>query len=530
MKRIFTFLTALFFLSLQKSVSQTCVSLNCAAAHTGVATNTTGLPDSPGSDIGNACYNGATYRQVFWEFFESTGGNFAQTFTSTNATLDLDWFVYDIGVVPPNMTCPVTGAAAPGGWTVVACDNQGSAGAATGPGVADGQGANIVATTAKDFYAVAIVVYQSINTTFDIGAPTLNGAALTGANCPAAQQTCNSLNCAAAHTGVLTLTTGLSDSPGSDLGNACYNGSTYKQVFWEFFLSTGGNFAQTFTPTVPADNLDIDWFVYDVGLTAPSITCPVTGAHAPGGWTVVACDNLGPLGQPTGPGVADGQGANIVPTAAGDYYAVAMVVYQSINATFDIGVPSLNGSALTSANCPTVILPVKLSSFSSTVNNCVVNLNWTSLSETDFKDYQVEYSTDGRNFRTIADIAALGTGTDQHYSYQHANPQQGKAFYRLRMVDLNGNFEYSKTLAMKMDCRKAQMFVYPNPVKDLLNVNITNSQGVIAKMFDGNGKLIYTGNMISGSNTINMGKFAKGTYLLKLINTQEVQVLKILKQ
>jgi glucuronoarabinoxylan endo-1,4-beta-xylanase len=98
------------------------------------------------------------------------------------------------------------------------------------------------------------------------------------------------------------------------------------------------------------------------------------------------------------------------------------------------------------------------------------------------------------------------------------------------MVDLDGHVEYSKTIAMKLDCSKAQLLVYPNPVIDILNVNITNLQGVMtAKLFDSNGRLIYTGKMTSGSNTINMSTCPKGMYLLQLIGNDQVQNIKITK-
>ena len=98
------------------------------------------------------------------------------------------------------------------------------------------------------------------------------------------------------------------------------------------------------------------------------------------------------------------------------------------------------------------------------------------------------------------------------------------------MVDISGRLEYSKTIAMRLDCNKAQLFVYPNPVIDILNVNITNSQTLTtAKLFDNNGKLIYTGSMISGTNSINMLNLAKGIYLLQLVNNEGVQNLKIIK-
>jgi hypothetical protein len=348
-------------------------------------------------------------------------------------------------------------------------------------------------------------------------------------------QTCVSLDCAAAHTGMVTNTTALTDQPGNDIGGACFASppATYRQVFWEFFFSTGGNFAQTFTPT-QGDGLDLDWSFLSIGTTAPSVVCPVTGAQAPGGWGVLDCSNANTANVATGPGTTDGSGTHIIPTIAGHYYAIAIVVSQSINSQFDIGTPTLDVGggpvALTSANCPSVILPVKLSSFTSSVNNCVVNLNWTALSESDFKDYEVQYSNDGASFHTIADIAASNPNTNENYSYQHTNPQQGKLFYRLKMVDLDGHVEYSKTIAMKLDCSKAQLLVYPNPVIDILNVNITNLQGVMtAKLFDNNGKLIYTGKMMSGSNTINMSTCPKGMYLLQLIGNDGVQNMKIAK-
>src|SRR5262249_19800893 len=150
------------------------------------------------------------------------------------------------------------------------------------------------------------------------------------------------------------------------------------------------------------------------------------------------------------------------------------------------------------------------------VKDCAVNLNWTSEIESDFKGYEVQYSSDGRNFTTIATLPAQTLS--KNYSYKQNNPQQGKGYYRLKMVDIDGKSEYSKTIAMKLDCGKSLVFVYPNPVTDVLNVNITNSQdnNTRAKLFDAQGKLIYSNNLISGTNTINMVNLPKGIYLLQL--------------
>ena len=182
------------------------------------------------------------------------------------------------------------------------------------------------------------------------------------------------------------------------------------------------------------------------------------------------------------------------------------------------------------ANCAAILLPVKLTGFNARVANCgVVNLDWTAADESDFKSYEVQSSTNGASFQTIATLEAKNSGSTQQYSYQDNSPAQGKLYYRLRLVNTDGSFEYSKTIAMRLDCNKSQIFVYPNPVKNKLNVNITNAQNniTIAKLFDNYGRVVYTGTMVSGTNTIDMSKFASGIYILSLKNNTQVQNIKI---
>jgi hypothetical protein len=356
------------------------------------------------------------------------------------------------------------------------------------------------------------------------------------------QPGCVSLGCASAHTAVATdgslpdfLVDGTIDPPGS-----CFNGTTTKQVFWEFFFSPlGGDFIQGFFESAGGTALDIDYNVFDMGTTAPtpaSLTCPISIAA----WTEVAgqCNRVGSTGLTTGPGQGVQAGfneGNTLTTVLGHYYAIAISIWQGVSNTgvpsynFDATAPTLGGNPLNASNCVAIVLPVTLSSFTASANNCTVNLNWTSEIESDFNNYEVQYSSNGKDFTTVASLPAQATS--KNYSFQQNNPPQGKAYYRLRMVDIDGNLDYSKTIAMKLDCGKRQVFVYPNPVTDVLNINITNSQdnSTRAKLFDANGKLIYSNNMISGTNTVNMLNWPKGIYLLQLINTTEVQNIKIIK-
>jgi len=353
-------------------------------------------------------------------------------------------------------------------------------------------------------------------------------------------QSCISLGCASSHTAVTTDGTLPSIPVVDPPPGSCYVGapSGYKQIWWEFFFSPlGGDFVQGFSESAGGTALDLDYVTYDVGTTAPLISCPIDIT----GWTELDCINVGSGAQTTGPGQTAPQGTTLT-TLAGHYYAIAIVVWQGVDVIWageptggaasyqwDASAPTLGGLPLTIANCVDIALPVKLSAFTARANNCTVNLNWTSDIETDFSNYEVQYSSDGKDFTTIASLPAQTTS--RNYSFLQNNPPQGKAFYRLRMVDIDGKAEFSKTIAMKLECGNRQVFVYPNPVTNVLNINISNSQdnSTRAKLFDANGRLIYSNNMISGTNTINTASLPKGIYLLQLINTTEVQNLKIIK-
>ena len=349
--------------------------------------------------------------------------------------------------------------------------------------------------------------------------------------------TCVILGCAAQYSG-LTTDNALPFRAGGYPGS-CYSASTYQQIFWEFVFvdASGGltqDFAQTFTPGPGSPGLDIDWVVYlvDPGGNPPASTsCPVDHST----WTEVRCSGAAGLGAPAGPGVD----LPPVTMVQNEYYAIGIIINSSgavppgpgPNFTFDVGAPTLNGLPLTALNCPFTFttLPVHLTSFNAKVANCSVNLDWTAATETDFSNYEVQSSTDGSAFKTIASKPV--NGPNQKYSYQDPSPRQGNVYYRLKMVNIDGSFEYSKVIAMKLNCDRSEIVVYPNPVTDILNINITNAQDneTQASLFDNAGRLVHTKNLISGTNTIDMTRFSKGVYLLTLKNNSGIQNIKIVK-
>ena len=130
-----------------------------------------------------------------------------------------------------------------------------------------------------------------------------------------------------------------------------------------------------------------------------------------------------------------------------------------------------------------VVLPVELISFTSTIENCDVVLEWISASEENFSHYIVQKSTNGLRFETIG----LLEGTANSYTtrrYQYVDKSVvGQVYYRLMMMDLDGTFDYSSVLTERFDCNSInELTVYPNPIginQGMLNVVLESNQSEV---------------------------------------------------
>ncbi len=162
---------------------------------------------------------------------------------------------------------------------------------------------------------------------------------------------------------------------------------------------------------------------------------------------------------------------------------------------------------------PGCLLPVKLSYFGADLENCVVNLKWAAETEIDFNKYIVEYSQNGIDFFEAGSIAGSGS---REYSFFH-KPSFGRAYYRLRMVDLDGKETFSKIVVLNVNCNKNTLVVYPNPVIDFLNINLNRfitTTPAIASLYDATGRIVLTQKLNNGSNSIDMQKMSTGIYNL----------------
>lgn len=184
-------------------------------------------------------------------------------------------------------------------------------------------------------------------------------------------------------------------------------------------------------------------------------------------------------------------------------------------------------------DCP---LPVELTYFNGKTNDCDVILSWQTATEIDFSHFEVERSLDGKQFEAIAKVVGAGNSLEVlDYSYTHTATVKASNYYRLKAVDLTGEYEYSKIILVENNCEgNKEMKAYPNPVgaAQKLQVEIYTENVELQLMIkDIKGRVVHTyqiDNVEQGWNTIelDLSTLPSGTYF---VFNQDGEIVKFIK-
>lgn len=138
-------------------------------------------------------------------------------------------------------------------------------------------------------------------------------------------------------------------------------------------------------------------------------------------------------------------------------------------------------------------LPVELKRFEVTPRSGSIDLEWETESEINASHFLVERSTDGVNYESIDYIKTKGgISTPAQYATKDLSPSFGWNYYRLRMVDQDGSYEYSPVKVVKLE-QNSSILVYPNPVVDVLFIQDTEEveEEVRVEIFDRNSSKLF---------------------------------------
>lgn len=174
-------------------------------------------------------------------------------------------------------------------------------------------------------------------------------------------------------------------------------------------------------------------------------------------------------------------------------------------------------------------LPVNLLSFTGNAKNTNVHLEWKASNEVNFSRYELEKSTDGLSFSKIATIAASGSS---RYSYIDKWSNEN-LYYRLKMVDKNGDFSYSKIVTINASIATGT-FIAPNPVagnQPLVLTIAPASKSANWQIVGVDGKVYASQKVALGATQVHIDTkgILNGTFLLLYNNGNEKKAMRFVK-
>ncbi len=179
-----------------------------------------------------------------------------------------------------------------------------------------------------------------------------------------------------------------------------------------------------------------------------------------------------------------------------------------------------------------VVLPVSLISFDGKRVIHENELKWQTAGDISLAYYSIEHSRDGVNFSALSSIHTTGNNQSaKSYSYTDHLPFSNITFYRLKLVDRDERFTYSKIIAVKDDKGKS-LIVFPNPAKDILFVQVSReNEHASIQVLDATGRKIkeekVDGNI---SISINIKDIPAGICTLVLKNQLKTEQQRFIKQ
>lgn len=184
-------------------------------------------------------------------------------------------------------------------------------------------------------------------------------------------------------------------------------------------------------------------------------------------------------------------------------------------------------------------LPVKLLEFSATANGKAVQIEWTTATEINSRNFIIQRSNDGSSFVNIGTVNATGNSTTKTtYRFTDAGARQPGApvvYYRLQMNDQDGSFNYSNVEKVNLVSLPAQpVTIFPNPVRDNLNLSFSIAAAKITvKVFDQYGRSVYQqqlNNVQPGLvHKINTSALKQGVYFVQWQSGTETQSIRFVK-
>jgi hypothetical protein len=170
-------------------------------------------------------------------------------------------------------------------------------------------------------------------------------------------------------------------------------------------------------------------------------------------------------------------------------------------------------------------LPVELSSFEVSVESQTVQLKWQTESEQNSAHFDLERSQNAKDWETFNRVPAAGNSMNTlNYNGVDHQPYSEISYYRLKQVDINGQFEYSSVRSANLKSTEVQnITIFPNPTTGSVTLESNRGNLESITIFDVFGKDV-TSQVVEMKRShskveINVSLLESGIYLVKTLNS-----------
>jgi hypothetical protein len=181
-----------------------------------------------------------------------------------------------------------------------------------------------------------------------------------------------------------------------------------------------------------------------------------------------------------------------------------------------------------------IVLPLAWKFVKAQLVNSTSLVSWATSQEINTSMFEIEHSENGIRFVKLGEVAAAGnSSTVSNYNFTHAKPVTGFNYYRIKQIDLDGNYTYSAIVKVLNKNDVKQTIIAPNPVIDVLNIvePITIYISSV-EVYDGKGALLIRKlvNRDEQVYSLPVSMLANGNYVLKVNYKTGSKTMSFIKQ
>ena len=165
------------------------------------------------------------------------------------------------------------------------------------------------------------------------------------------------------------------------------------------------------------------------------------------------------------------------------------------------------------------------------VNSNAVSVNWSVATESNIKNYVVQYSEDAAAWKDGCTVNADNLG---NYSCVLNLGNDKKYFFKIKETDIDGRYNFSKVVEINKQLQETRFAISPNPFHQDATLNYsmpTAAEGTL-RLSNSAGSLLWLKKIMfstSGTLSIPTTRLPSGIYNLQVITSTATQSLILLK-